>query len=145
MVDDEYFEYLNQWKWNVYKRHGNFYAKRHIEKETGVKTTIDMHIMVTGKGPVGMIRDHIDGNGLNNQRRNLRFVTNRQNLQNRHTAKTSKYPGVSFDKSAKKWKAQIHTGDKYKNLGRYQSEAAAFDSYCRALDRMGERLIGVTG
>ena len=55
--------------------------------------------------------DHIDGNGLNNRRSNLRLSTHRQNMQNRGVASNnaSGLKGVYFDKAHRKWRAEIKT------------------------------------
>jgi hypothetical protein len=59
------------------------------------------------EGPLKI--DHMDGNPLNNQKSNLRISTDSQNVQNRGASKnsTSKYVGVSFHKTNKKWTANI--------------------------------------
>ena len=53
--------------------------------------------------------DHIDNNRTNNHISNLRFATNKENSQNRKLSSrnTSKVKGISFNKKAKKWHAQI--------------------------------------
>ena len=85
-----------------------------------------------------MYIDHIDGDGLNNQKSNLRVVTTRINLQNRHTHKTSKYPGVHWERESQKWKAQIRIGDKKKNLGRFDHEIDAAQAYVSACEKLVE-------
>jgi hypothetical protein len=58
--------------------------------------------------------DHIDGNGLNNQKHNLQDLTNKQNLEKQRIAKnnTSGHKGVSWFKQTSKWRAQIrHNGE----------------------------------
>lgn len=92
--------------------------------------------------PKGMVVDHIDGNGLNNQRENLRVVTYRQNCQNRHTPKTSIYPGVSWCKYKKRWFASIKINGKNRKLGRYNLEIDAYNAYTDALKSIGETVIG---
>ena len=59
--------------------------------------------------PKGMVVDHKDGNGLNNRKSNLRLCTPAQNVRNRRPAlgSSSKYKGVSRDKSRRKWLARI--------------------------------------
>ena len=71
--------------------------------------------------------DHINGNGLDNRRCNLRLVTSRQNKRNQRGRGLSNYIGVTMDKSRKKWLAQIkHYGKRF-YIGRYvcEKEAAA--------------------
>ncbi len=112
LVDDEDFEYLSQFKWHASKDHaGVYYARRRARKNEGSPTTPRMHIEIM-KPEKGMLVDHIDGNGLNNQRKNLRLVTPRQNSQNRRHVKANKkanYLGVSSTHNGK-WRAYIHAG-----------------------------------
>jgi hypothetical protein len=101
-----------------------------------------MHRAVIGEPPLGMEVDHIDGNGLNNCRDNLRFVTRRQNMQNNVNASvTSKLPGVSWDKKRGKWKAYIKVDGIHKDIGRFKSEADAFSAYNTAVESLGEKVI----
>ena len=72
--------------------------------------------------------DHIDGNSLNNCIENLRATTHKQNCENRKGAnKNSKsgVKGVSWDKVAKKWYAQIQHNRKVKYLGLYETKEDA--------------------
>lgn len=69
----------------------------------------------------GEIVDHIDGNGLNNTRSNLRLANNQQNLRNgklRISNKSGRI-GVHYDKRRSKWKAEITLDGKSKHLGRF--------------------------
>ena len=84
----------------------------------------------------GEIVDHIDGNGLNNRRDNLRICTVRQNAQNRRVlANTSKYKGVSWDARHKHWVAAIIVNGRRIKLGSFKSEAIAAHMYNRAATR----------
>lgn len=85
--------------------------------------------------PEGMDVDHWDGNGLNNQRSNLRIVTRSKNLQNkRKTRGSSEYKGVSWHRQSSKWLVHIKSGGRYKHLGVFIGEedaAKAYDSAAR--------------
>lgn len=79
--------------------------------------------------------DHIDGNGCNNKMENLREATASQNSMNRKGKKNSiysKYKGVSFCKTRKKWVSQIKTNGKFISLGRFHTEEEAYKAYCLA-------------
>ncbi len=93
-VDDEYFEYLSQFTWHANKAPNTYYASRGYN-DNGKPKSIAMHrdIMKPAKG---FVVDHIDHDGLNNQRSNLRVCTHKENLRNRNSMKgsTSKYVGV---------------------------------------------------
>jgi len=96
----------------------------------------------TKRGILLMV-DHIDGNGLNNQKNNLRLVTPRQNNQNKvHYAGASKYPGVRRAKSRKRWRAEVRIGGRLKHLGCFNTEGKAFTAYKEAVESMGEGVLG---
>lgn len=138
LVDDEDYEWLDQWKWYAKLVRGIFYAARSIKKENGKPTTVYMHHQLIGKKE-GRRTDHADGDGLNNQRYNLRHVTARQNAQNKHTPRSSECPGVSWHKRIKKWHAQIVVNGKTNSLGYYTDEYDAYLAYRKAVkELMGE-------
>jgi len=85
LVDDADYKWLNQWKWKVINCNYTCYAARTIYLGGGRKNqksgTIQMHRLILN-APINMEGDHKDGNGLNNQRSNLRLATSGQNSQN---------------------------------------------------------------
>ena len=140
-VDDEDYLLLSQVNWHSEKGLTTYYAKRQTSKESG-KLTQYMHFAIMGIPPKGCVMDHIDGDGLNNQRLNLRFVTPRQNSQNCHKkCRSSMYPGVHLQKSRKKWRARIRIGNKLIHLGQFDTEFQAFNAYCDSLKKIGEVLV----
>ena len=143
LVDDCYFEKLNQFKWFAQKGKITFYARRMLPAINGKQGMINMHHEIIGRPSKGLMSDHEDGNGLNNQRYNLRFVTNRQNSQNKKNIKTSSiYPGVGWHKKGKKWNARIQVNGKVKSLGLFADERKAFEAYKTAVNKLGETIIG---
>jgi len=117
-VDDEDYEYLNQWKWCTQKDRNNYYAVRSIKKKLKKMSRIIIN------APDGMQVDHIDHNGLNNQKYNLRICTNSQNCMNRRPYGKSKYLGVVIDKG-KYIRARIKVNGKLINLGTFETEENA--------------------
>ena len=126
LVDDEDFEYLNQFKWFAVKDKCTFYAIRNARKEDGTRTTVKMHRIVM-KTPEGMEVDHKDGDGLNCQKYNMRNCTHAQNMINKKIGVigTSKFKGVCWYPNYKKWRVQITMKNKKISLGYYSSEKEA--------------------
>jgi hypothetical protein len=75
--------------------------------------------------------DHIDGDGLNNQRYNLRVCSRAENAKNRHTSTgRSRFKGVWRDRSS--WRATIWSDGKRSHLGSFVSERKAARAYDKA-------------
>jgi hypothetical protein len=97
----------------------------------GKSHIIRMHTVIAGT-PKGKDTDHLNGDGLDNRRENLRAVTHRENLQNLHIKKSSKYPGVYWNKQVKKWRVRIVVAGKRPHLGYYEDEETAGIIYAMA-------------
>lgn len=139
IVDDADYERLLSYKWFAWAsdRSDRNYA---ATKRKGV---LLMHRVVMQASP-GQFVDHINGDGLDNRKSNLRFVTNSQNAQNRRlqsTKNTSGYKGVSFRKRTGRWEASIKLNQKQKWLGSFTSPLAAARSY----DEAAKQLFGDYG
>ena len=141
LVDDEDFEYLNQFNWHLTP---NGYAKR-CENRTlspGIYS-IKNHQMsrnIMNVTDRSILVDHINHDKLDNRKRNLRLCTATQNLGNM-VSKTgnSKYKGVRYRSDRKKWVARIHKNHKQMNLGHYETEIEAAEAYDKkALEIYGE-------
>lgn len=124
LVDDEDYEYLNQWSWGE----GSWgYARRGKPKhEDGRSSIILMHRVIL-KVPDNLLSDHIDGNRLNNQKSNLRIATPSENQMNKSKRVDNKsgFIGVSFDNYNKKWKAQAMLNGRQKFLGLFKTAVEA--------------------
>jgi hypothetical protein len=137
LVDDDDFERINQHKWHALPAHRTFYAVRN-DLSTGVRKYVYMHKEIMNT-PEGMETDHVDIDGLNNQKENLRIATANQNCQNRRplTVKSSRFKGVSRRGSA--WIARITVNRKLINLGYFRDELRAASAYnCAARAIFGE-------
>jgi len=97
-----------------------------------------MHRLIM-QPPEGMVVDHIDGNGLNNRRSNLRICTPHQNSFNQpQRPGTSRFKGVSFRRDCGKWDVQIRMKGKALHLGLYEDEEQAAHVYdCKAVELYG--------
>ncbi len=130
IVDDIEFEQLNRYKWYALKNGRTFYAMRHAGMFP-FKFLISMHreILCT---PENRQTDHINGNGLDNRRCNLRICTWAENQQNRGAARNnvSGYKGVSFQQG--KWIALITKNKETTYIGRYSTPQEAALAYNKA-------------
>ena len=125
LVDDEDFEYLNQWKWYANKIGKIFYAYRsEWLKDKQVRKFILMHRLIMQVN-TGLYIDHINHDGLDNRKQNLRIVSNRVNSWNR--INKSEYTGVY--KHRRKYKAIILINGKQKYLGMFSDPAEAHNIY----------------
>jgi len=131
VVDDEWFDYINQYKWCYYN---GGYAARQIQKDR-IKTTIYMHRQIANT-PIGMDTDHINGDKLDNRGENLRVVDHKTNLNaymKLDKRNKSGYRGVSSYKG-NKWRARVGRGG---YLGIYdtpEEAAEAIDIFRNAPD-----------
>lgn len=130
-VDVEDLPLVEDKVWCVQRKGSHYYAARAVRKEDGTKTLEFMHQHLTGNS--GYDVDHIDGDGLNNTRANLRFADDSQNQANqRPRVGTSKYKGVCWDKKANRWRAKIVVNNVTMNLGMFRTELEAAEAYDRA-------------
>ncbi len=130
IVDNNIYEELRKHRWYTFNGLKTDYAASKI----GLRgKTVFMHRMILPP-PKGMFVDHINHNGLDNQRNNLRICDASQNQQNRGKNKSNLtgYKGVSWDKTRNKWKAQIMINRKQLCIGRYKTAEEAAHAYDKA-------------
>lgn len=134
------FDLVKGYWWRQSTRRGStVYAQAHSTHSKADRKRITMHGLIMGP-PQGMVVDHINGDGLDNRRSNLRIVTVQQNSFNQPSRKgSSKFKGVCFDKETSKWRATIRVGGKKVSLGRHESEEDAAHAYnTAAKEHFGE-------
>lgn len=132
LVDDDDYEWIAQWSWSAVKSHGIWYARR--GGRVGEKTSqVKMHRQIMDAKP-GEVIDHIDFDGLNNCRANLRICTNQQNRFNQrpHAGKGSPFKGVFFAKDIGFWRACICINRNRIYLGCFRTAEDAARAYDEA-------------
>ena len=125
IVDAEDYYQLIQYKWQAMAANNTFYATgRAADKPT------KMHRFIMN-APPHLVVDHIDHNGLNNAKTNLRLCTHAQNTRNAmpNRGTTSKYKGVCWRKKEKQWIASIQLNRKIYHLGCFENEIDAAKAY----------------
>lgn len=129
IVDDENYEYLMQWKWCCKIVGKRSYA---VRSEVNGKN-VYMHRVVLNCQD-GYMVDHINHNGLDNRKNNLRVCTHAENMRNTKMREnnTSGYHGVYYNKATNKYQAQISISGKRKNLGGFESAIEAARAYDKA-------------
>ncbi len=129
LIDDEDWCLVEGLTWYVVKDHSTFYAHAH----TGNTKIKSMHQIVMGGN--GEMIDHIDRNGLNNQKANLRFATNSANQANgKHRSNKFGYRGVSQHGNG--YRAQIKVNKSAIYIGSFSTPEDAARAYDDALYRV---------
>mgnify|MGYP001570422542 FL=1 len=130
LVDNEDFKYLNAYKWYAHKNGNTFYALRSKPRGGGFpRKKLHMHreILKLKEGD-GKIVDHINGDGLDNRRQNLRITSPRENTQNSSLHRSGKLVGTKKLPSGN-WEARLWFKGKYRYLGVFSSELEAHQAY----------------
>ena len=135
-IDKVDYSRVSKLKWFAGKDYNTVYAFANITKPQG-RRRLMMHQLISDTND-GEECDHIDGNGLNNCRSNLRACTHQQNIFHakpyRNTS--SQYKGVSWNKKAKRWIANIRLNNKVTYLGSYGDEVEAALAYNKAAEKL---------
>lgn len=132
LVDDDDYEWLSEHRWYAFSGFGHEYAGRfdgpNHHRHTN-RPLLLMHRVIAGAGPE-MLVDHINHDGLDNRRSNLRICTKSQNCIHRAGKSRSKsgYWGVRFRRRA--WDGYIRVNGKFLCLGQFQTAEDA----ARAVD-----------
>ena len=126
IVDDGDYECLSRNKWH----YDQGYAKRTIWKN-GINVHVFMHRQILGFPSNAQIY-HIDRNGLNNQRENLRLCTGRQNAHNRKLRSDTNTGFKGVTRYGGRYKARITVNGKRLLLGHFDRAEDAHKAYVDA-------------
>ena len=134
LVDDRDYELVSQHKWYVResqatptRRATGPYAIANTGRGRANRRVTSMHVLIMGMPGI----DHINHDGLDNQRHNLRPANHGQNGANQRAqeGRSSQYKGVSWEKRRNSWRAFIKVSQEYRSLGNYASEVEAAYAY----------------
>jgi hypothetical protein len=132
VVDPDDYQHLAKYRWRICTGKNTLYAERSVRLTSGKYSRILMHRQIFSV-PEGFVIDHINRNGLDNRKANLRLATVAQNAQNAGKRKNrSGYKGVWFAKEKRKWRAAIWKNNKRIYLGYFNSPLEAALTYDHA-------------
>jgi len=138
---DDIDEDLSQFKWYLVettsKSRSNYYAYNQVKYKNGRYKYNRLHRVILERvlGRILSKReevDHINHNGLDNRRENIRLATRSENQHNqriRTFAKSSRYKGVDWYKRYCKWRARIQVNGKSICIGFFDIEEDAARAY----------------
>ena len=133
IVDDDDYERVSAHKWTLHDNYGRgFYARTNIRRATVERkySSLMLHRFIANAKP-GEVIDHINRNGLDNRKENLRIATRSTNAANsKHRCDRSTSPYRGAYKAQNRYKAQIRVNGKLLQLGSYicpKEAALAYD------------------
>jgi hypothetical protein len=136
LVDEADFEEVSRYKWHAFRSGPRWYARRNRLASEDRPDGLELMHRRIARTPPGMDTDHINGNGLDNRRANLRHATRAQNAKNRapNRSGSSIHKGVFWHGQSKRWRASIQVDKRRIHLGNFVDEAAAAKAYERAAE-----------
>lgn len=137
IIDAADVHLIDKWKWGALIGRRSVYAVRKAGLVDGKRKTVLMHRSILA-APRDMQIDHINSNGLDNRRSNLRLATHTENIRNSRmrVTNTSGYKGVHRHKKSGRWIAKIRAGGKQMTLGYYDTPQEAHAAYAIAAEKM---------
>ena len=132
---DDCDAHLAAFRWTHVRRSRAEYAKRDTRFP---RRTLYLHREIM-QPPSRYVVDHINGDGLDCRRSNMRVASRAENNRNatrKAKGKTSRFKGVSWVSRRNHWIAQIVANGRYRYLGSFQTQQAAQDAYAAASERL---------
>ncbi len=120
------------WNWSAVPNGKTVYAQR-CARVDGRQKKYGLHRIITS-APDGVQVDHINGDGLDNRRANLRLATHAENSRNvrRPSNNKSGFKGVYKNAKTGRWAAMITGGGQRQYLGQFDTPEEAHSAYCKA-------------
>lgn len=130
LVDDEDYTALMNYTWRAIEDGGNWYACMSMGSKSKQRRLMMHRILLQLTDPKEVC-DHKDGNGLNNQRDNIRKCSNQKNSCNRRMKRNNSigYKGVIFKPKHKKYQASINVNGKFIWGGHFDTPTQAAVRY----------------
>ena len=143
LVDAEDKDLVSGYRWYVRKNDRIFYAYGQTYTENGKRSVFPMHRLILGNPDRGWDVDHINHDGLDNRRENLRLVSHQQNAMNQRgwRKSSSQYKGVTRSRDSGRWIAKMNTNGDHIYLGVFDTEVDA----ARAYDQKAREVFGEHG
>lgn len=133
-IDEADWELVKGYKWALNGTVGKYYAVTSFGPRRE-RTTLKIHRLIMNPEIVRVFVDHIDGDGLNNSRSNLRLCSISQNCMNQKLRTTNKsgYKGVCLISrqigSERSYCSQIGFNGKKKFIGYFATPKEAAIAY----------------
>jgi len=133
IVDPDDYPRLSIYRWHANKTRDTCYAQRKVwDAKQKKELTIKMHRQILNV-PDSLLIDHINRNGLDNRKANLRPATYSQNVCNRpksrYAPSRSKYKGLTWHKRKSKWHVRIRVEGRTISLGYFRDQIQAARAY----------------
>lgn len=129
-IIDDCDAHLLRFRWHAQRQGLNWYARRLLLRSEGHFARF-MHREILGVSDRSVEVDHVNGDGLDNRRSNLRSATRQQNAANQRkpSTNTSGFKGVTWHAKLGKWRASLMARGHRHYLGLHATAEAAARAY----------------
>lgn len=130
VVDDADLPLVSSRRWYLVLKHSTWYVRC-------TKTKEYLH-RILSEAPDGVYVDHVNGDGRDNRRSNLRLCAHHQNLRNtgKHKDNSAGFKGVSRTSSGSRFRARIRSGGRDILIGHFCTAEEAAEAYRQAAERL---------
>jgi hypothetical protein len=124
-VDDEDYPLLSRLKWYPLRVRDSDLVYAQTMFGSSSRNTVLMHQIVMGNAPPNHVIDHINTDGLDNRKENLRFIWNAENIRRRYEDNPDTGIKLKPDKIENPWQAQVSLGGKTRHVGYFPTKEIA--------------------